>query len=89
LNGLSLVYIYYPDFYYTSITEQPKTTFDQLISNIGGLLGLFIGGSIMSFFEIFELLISVLVIMFKSREKKVKPLPKKAVAKKLWFILHH
>jgi len=89
LDGLSHVYIYFPDFYYTSITEQPKTTFDQLISNIGGLLGLFIGGSLMSFFEIFELLISILVIMFKSSKKKVKPLPKKAVAKKLWFIFHH
>ncbi len=89
LNGNSRVYIYYHDFYYTSITEQPKTTFDQLISNIGGLLGLFIGGSLMSFFEIFELLISILVIIFKSRKRKVKPLPKKAVAKKLWFIFHH
>jgi len=89
LDGLSHVYIYFPDFYYTSITEQPKTTFDQLISNIGGLLGLFIGGSLMSFFEIFELLNSILVIIFKSRKRKVKPLPKKAVAKKLWFIFHH
>jgi len=92
LSGNSHVNIYYPDFYYTSITEQPKMTFDNLIGNLGGLLGLFIGGSLISFFEIFELLISVLVIMFKNRKKKVKPLPKKVIAKKpssksLWYIM--
>jgi len=92
-EGYSYVNIYYPDFYYTSITEQPKTTRDELVSNIGGLLGLFIGGSLLSFFEIFELLISVLVILFKKRKKTEKPLPKRAVAKKklkkIWFIFHH
>jgi len=81
LGGYSYVYIYYPDFYYTSITEQSKTTFDNLIGNLGGLLGLFIGGSLISFFEIFELLISVLVIMFKNRKKKVNLYQKKPLLK--------
>ncbi len=82
LQNSIMVNIYYPDFYYTSITEQPKMTFDDLISNFGGLLGLFLGGSLMSFFEIFELIISVLVLLFKKRKKKVKPLPKRVVAEK-------
>jgi len=82
LDDFIEVNIYYPDFYYTSITEQLKMTFDDLISNFGGLLGLFLGGSLMSFFEIFELIISVLVLLFKRRKKKVKPLPKRVVSKK-------
>jgi hypothetical protein len=42
----------------------------DLISNIGGLLGVFIGYSIISFIEIIELLIAIIVPNRKKNEDK-------------------
>ena len=66
----SIVNIYYEDFYYTSITEEPKTTFDNLIGTIGGLLGLFLGASLISFYEIIDLVISIIYISIQSYTSK-------------------
>ena len=52
--------IYYKDLKYTFIKEEPYMVLADLISNIGGLLGVFIGYSIISFIEIIELLIAIL-----------------------------
>ncbi|KAF2361812.1 Epithelial sodium channel [Trinorchestia longiramus] len=56
------VYLASPD--YTQITESPSFTYNTLVSNTGGNLGLFIGMSIVSFFEVFDLLVDVLLILF-------------------------
>lgn len=46
-----------------SITEQvPKITISGLVSNIGGTFGLFLGSSLISFVEIIELFIQLLII---------------------------
>jgi len=74
----SLVNIYYEDFFYTLIKEDPKTSFDSLIGTIGGLLGLFLGASLISFYEIIDLLISVIYISlrsFKNKNSQVKTEP--------------
>lgn len=55
-NTYATVYIYYEEFIYTSITESPKTIEITLFGSIGGILELFIGASIISIFEIVELL---------------------------------
>ena len=59
------VSIYYENFYYTSNTEIPKISSDNLFANIGGILGLFLGASVLSFAELIEMVIYVIVISFK------------------------
>lgn len=47
--------IYFSDISYTSIKEVPAKTFEQLIGDLGGILGLCLGASLLSFIEIVEL----------------------------------
>jgi len=61
--------IFYNTLKYTSSTQNPKTEEFDLISNIGGILGLFIGCSFASFFEIFEIVIEVIFILFQKNQK--------------------
>jgi hypothetical protein len=64
--------IYYTESGYTSISQLPKMDFFDLISNIGGNLGLFIGVSFLSFAEIIEFIIEVVYILFeRNRSKRV------------------
>ena len=58
---------YYADSTYTTITELAKQEFLDLISNIGGNLGLFIGISFLSFAEIFELLFEIVFILSQKK----------------------
>ena len=53
------IYIYYESLKYTKISQIPKALPFDLISNIGGILGLFVGLSFVSLFEIAELIIEV------------------------------
>ena len=53
--------IYYKSLKYTSIMQQAKTKPEQLISNLGGYLGLFVGLSFISLFEIIEILIEIVL----------------------------
>ncbi|XP_062611576.1 amiloride-sensitive sodium channel subunit alpha-like [Saccostrea cucullata] len=52
--------IYYEDLNYEEIREEPMYDGFQLISDVGGALGLFMGASIMSFVEIFQFFIELL-----------------------------
>ena len=49
--------IYYTDFKYTYISQSPKMRMIDLVSNFGGLLGLFVGMSFLSFGELIQILI--------------------------------
>jgi adenylosuccinate lyase len=53
LNEYSFT-VYYEDLKYTYISQQAKVEFIDLISNIGGSLGLFLGISFISFLELFD-----------------------------------
>ncbi len=50
---------------YTSTTENPAVTFDTLIGSIGGQLGFFIGMSLVSVLEVFELLTELLMLFYR------------------------
>ena len=52
--------IYYKTMALTQVVEDWNMPPSSLTSNIGGLLGLFLGASFMSLFEVFEFLSSVL-----------------------------
>lgn len=54
-RNVSRLKVFYPSLQDTLITQEEKFMFYDLISDIGGILGLFIGLSIMNIFEIFEL----------------------------------
>jgi hypothetical protein len=54
---------FYESLSYTVIDQIPKMNMLDLISNIGGNLGLFIGVSFLSFAEIIELFIEILFIL--------------------------
>ena len=56
--------VYYKDLRYTYLNDEPKTEFFVFISNIGGILGVFLGISFLSFIEIVEIFFEILFITF-------------------------
>lgn len=56
--------VYYENLEYLSISKMPKLQVFDLFSNIGGLFGLFLGMSILSFIELIE-------IFFEQQRKTV------------------
>ena len=67
---------YYKDLNYLLISQEEKMTLVDLIATIGGLFGLFLGASFLSFIEIFELLFEAFYLIFAgfiiNRKKKSK-----------------
>ena len=58
-------YVYYEDTTYSSISEIPKMELVDLVSSMGGLLGLFLGISFLSFGELIEMFLEVIFILFE------------------------
>ena len=56
--------IYYSNLNYVLISESPKTSMNDLMSNVGGTLGLYIGISFLSLIEIVEILCEILFTIF-------------------------
>lgn len=67
--------VYYKDLGYQQYDEVEKTTLPDLAANIGGLLGLFLGMSFLSFVELFDILLQIFLYKKKSPFKDVKVLP--------------
>jgi hypothetical protein len=59
--------VYYENLQYTVIDQIAQMNVFDLISNIGGNLGLFIGISFLSFAELIELLVEILCIIFSKK----------------------
>jgi hypothetical protein len=57
--------VYYGNLQYTVIDQIAQMNVFDLISNIGGNLGLFIGISFLSFAELIELLVEIICIILK------------------------
>ena len=62
--------IFYSKATFTQITESPQQGIIDLLSSLGGNLGMFLGFSIFSLVEVFELLIKVIwvLVFFKSKK---------------------
>jgi hypothetical protein len=69
-KNFAIINVFYKNLEYTRISQLPKIDFFDLISNIGGNLGLFIGISFLSFAEIIELLIETFYILFEKKRFK-------------------
>lgn len=61
--------VFYNDLRYTKISQIPKTVMVDLISDMGGILGLFIGISFLSFGELVEMILEVIFILCKDRHR--------------------
>lgn len=77
-NQILALEIYYDNFSYLDISDQPAYEIFSLISDLGGQMGLWLGLSIAALFELFELaydimksIIELIVLKYvKNREKK-------------------
>jgi hypothetical protein len=69
LKNMIAINVYYNDLKYTQISQIPKTNIIDLISNLGGILGLFIGISFLTFGELAELIMEIMFILFEDRNK--------------------
>lgn len=55
--------VFYDTFDYTFISQTPKITSDRVLGTIGGLIGLFLGASLLSFGDLIDLLFSVVRVL--------------------------
>ena len=66
--------IYFEESSEAIVSEDPKYQTSDLISNLGGTIGLFTGFSFLSLIEIVEILTNVGFIVYKNkRNKKTEP----------------
>ena len=63
-NNLVAFNVYYEELVYTQISESAKVTSIDLVANIGGVLGLFLGTSVLTFTEWIELIVEIIFILF-------------------------
>jgi len=57
--------VYFEDLKYTLIDQKPKIEMFDLISNMGGIFGLFLGMGLLSFIELFEIFLEAFFILLK------------------------
>ena len=77
-NSLSLN-VFYKDGFYQDIKQKPSVTFDVWLSNTGGTLGLFLGASLLSLGELFEVFYEFIIHLIQKRKFDEKT--KKAIIK--------
>ena len=59
--------VFYDSLSYTVVEETPKMTFEKLVGSIGGHLHVFLGMSLMSFLELFDLVASLFYFTCKNK----------------------
>lgn len=65
-SSILAVSVFYTSSSYTKITETPSLELYNLLPNIGGTMGLFLGISVLSFVEIIEILIELVALFIKN-----------------------
>jgi hypothetical protein len=63
-----MVNIFYSKLSYLSVSQIKKVDFMGLLEHIGGLIGFFIGMSLLSFIEFIEIIIDVILILVSKNE---------------------
>lgn len=59
--------VYQFDFKFDELTEIPKVSFTELVSSVGGTMGLFLGMSLLSFVELIDFLLEMFIRFFARR----------------------
>ena len=75
-QGFLKFIINYDHLYYTLIDESPALNSNDLLGNLGGQLGLFIGISFLSLVELIELIVELVTIVLNQGRKKMIQLHK-------------
>jgi hypothetical protein len=70
-KGFLKVIISYDNLYYTSVDEVPAMNLNDLLGNLGGQLGLFIGISFLSLVELIELIVTLSLTVYYQRKGKI------------------
>ena len=65
------IWIYYPTLQYTEIIVTPQVTAFDLLTQIGGSLGLFVSFSIFILFEIIEIVVLIVHVLLSRRSNKI------------------
>lgn len=65
--------VFYTSLEYTMISQSPRYLFIDLVSSLGGTLGVFLGASLLSLMEVIEFFIAACMIMTR-RKDKLKPM---------------
>ncbi|XP_028664837.2 degenerin unc-8-like [Erpetoichthys calabaricus] len=71
-DNLVKVVVYYQQLNYEQIEEEPSLTEIDLISNMGGLIGLWVGFSVCTLAEFFELFVDVMFFMVRQCLSKAR-----------------
>jgi hypothetical protein len=69
-ESVARVEIFYDELKQTIISESIKTELSDLIANLGGTLGLFLGLSFLSLVEFVEILLQALLVALKKHDTK-------------------
>nr|XP_045622532.1 degenerin unc-8-like [Procambarus clarkii] len=69
-TGTVRIHLYLDSLSYQSIQESPSLSWDTLVSNFGGNLGLFIGMSLVTIAEILEFLVDLVLLGVESRQRR-------------------
>lgn len=64
--------IYYVDLSVSNVVEMPSITFDYLMGNVGGYLGLFVGMSLLSLVEFIEITVNLILIWLDLHHLSIK-----------------
>ncbi len=67
-NNITLLDVFFHNLNFLEITQFPKMIASDLVSIIGGTIGLFLGISLLSFVEIIEFTFETIKILTQSRE---------------------
>ncbi|XP_019629867.1 PREDICTED: uncharacterized protein LOC109474096 [Branchiostoma belcheri] len=68
-QNLARIHVYFRDLNYELITENPTYTEESLLSGLGGLLGLYVGLSVITVFEFINLLVDLFKAAFNKEVK--------------------
>jgi hypothetical protein len=73
-KSISRIFIFYDTLSYVKSVETATSgSVLDLIANVGGILGLFLGVSVLSLFETFEVIIEICFILFNRHQcKRIK-----------------
>ncbi|XP_042891938.1 uncharacterized protein LOC122266299 [Penaeus japonicus] len=64
-----VLHVYLDSISYELIDESPTYTWDTLLCNLGGSLGLFVGVSMLSILEVLELLVDLCILTFSKKKR--------------------
>ena len=70
-QGFASMFIFYDRMGFTLVSEKEAFSLVDLVSNVGGTFGLFVGVSILSLFEIFEIVFEI-IFFYKDRKNLVE-----------------